>query len=120
MSWYDTLTRGLGTAVSYLPVNLGLAAITPATREDFASGVSVLLGGEPAGDRFVQSWGDAWRQTVGDLTPNYLYEPPAPRPGPDGSGGWFPQGLVPDALEKPLGTALLIAAAVAALALTQR
>lgn len=122
-SWWDRLTRTTGTLYSYAPHNLLAAAVLPGTREDYASGVSVALGGEPIGDRFEQSWGDAWRQTIGDLTPDYLYDPPAPRPGPDGSGAWFPQGLVPDAWEDPLkdaGKLLLVAAAVVAAAALNR
>lgn len=121
MGWWDAVAEAAGTSWSYTPPALLASALPGVTREDIKWGVASLYGGDLPDDRFAQSWADAGRQTVGDLTPDYFYLPPTPRPGPDGPGQVFPQGLIPDAWEDPLkdaGKLILGAAAlVAALAL---
>lgn len=86
MSWLgDTLAKGVGTAVSLNPLSLALAAVLPgdATRANYATGVSRLLGADggvgglnPSTGTYNPSMGDAARSTLDYFTPDYVYTAP--------------------------------------------
>lgn len=77
--------------------------------------------GEPLGNgNYNPSWGDAWRSTADDFTPDYFYTAPAERGFQGTQAGHSPfVDDVKDALPK-VGKGLLIAAAVVVAILASR
>lgn len=131
MGFTDWLRKATATVAAYNPSTylfgraVDLVVPGDQSASAFETGVYRILGGDggvggqnPATGNYNPSWGDAWRSTADDFTPDYVYRAPPERGLPGTQSGHSELvGDIQGALPAIGGGLLLAAAAAAALAL---